>query len=154
MHYHKLGYSFEQHGGSGGSDALFDGPDEALNLRDMFLFGCTVQVYAQSGHFLVQWFKLKISAHMCDLGTMLQVLFMYLCDPICNALNFSVFDHTFCGKHDVPLYGVQEADYIDVNQVTADGDLLVLIKDGFGNTFYLNRLQMLDLAPHCLAFQL
>ena len=42
MHYHKLGYSFERHGGSVGSDALCNGPDEALNFRDMFLFGCTV----------------------------------------------------------------------------------------------------------------
>ena len=46
MHYHELGYSFERNGGSGGSDALLNGPDEALNFRDMFLFGCTVQVYA------------------------------------------------------------------------------------------------------------
>ena len=52
MHYHKLGYPFEQHGGLGGSDALLNGLDEALNFRDMLLFGCTVQVYAQSGHFL------------------------------------------------------------------------------------------------------
>ena len=46
MHYHELVYSFERHGGSGGSDVLLNGPDEALNLRDMLLFGCTVQVYA------------------------------------------------------------------------------------------------------------
>ena len=31
MHYHKLGYPFERHGGSGGSDTLLNGPDEALN---------------------------------------------------------------------------------------------------------------------------
>ena len=42
MHYHELGYSFERYGGSGGSDALLNGLDEALNFRDMFLFGCTV----------------------------------------------------------------------------------------------------------------
>ena len=42
MNYHKLGYSFGQNGGLGGSDALLNGPDEALNFRDMFLFGCTV----------------------------------------------------------------------------------------------------------------
>ena len=45
MHYHELGYLFERHGGSGGYDALLIGPDEALNFRDMFLSGCTVQVY-------------------------------------------------------------------------------------------------------------
>ena len=39
MHYHKLGYSFELHGGLGGSDVLLNGPDEALNFSDMFLFG-------------------------------------------------------------------------------------------------------------------
>ena len=77
---------------------------------------------------------------------------MYLHDTIFNVLNFSGFDHTSSGKHDVPLYGVEEADSIDVHEFTSYGDLLVLIKDGFGNTFYLNRLQMLDLAPHCLAF--
>ena len=37
MHYHELGYLFELHGGSGGSDALLNGPDEALNFRDMLL---------------------------------------------------------------------------------------------------------------------
>ena len=39
MHHHKLGYPFKRNGGSGGSDALLNGPDEALNFRDMFLFG-------------------------------------------------------------------------------------------------------------------
>ena len=73
MHYHKLGYPFERHGGSGGSDALLNGPDEALNFRDMFLFGCTVQVYAQSGHVLAQRLELTIGVHVCDLETALQV---------------------------------------------------------------------------------
>ena len=72
---------------------------------------------------------------------------MYLCDLICNVLNFSVFDHTSCGKHDVPLYGVEEADSIDVHEFTSYGDLLVLIKDGFRNTCHLDRLHMLDLVP-------
>ena len=38
MHYHDLRYSVERHGGSGGSDTLLNGPDEALNFRDMFFF--------------------------------------------------------------------------------------------------------------------
>ena len=46
MHYYRLGHSLERHGGSGESDALLNGPDEALNFRDILLFGCTVQVYA------------------------------------------------------------------------------------------------------------
>ena len=46
MHYHKLGYLFEQHGGSGRSDALLNGLDGALNFRDMLLLGRIVQVYA------------------------------------------------------------------------------------------------------------
>ena len=33
MHYHKLGYSFERHGGSGGYDALLNGLDEAHQIR-------------------------------------------------------------------------------------------------------------------------
>ena len=153
MHYHKLGYLFERHGGSGGSDALLKCPDEALNFRDMLLFGCTVQVYDQRGNFLAQWFKLTISVHVCDLETAMQVLFMCLCDSICNVLNFSVFGHTSSGKHDVSYYGVEEADSIDVHEVTAHGDLFVLIKDVFGNTCYLNGIHMLYLAPHCLDFQ-
>ena len=35
MHFHKLIYPFERHGGSGRSDALLDGLDEELNFRDM-----------------------------------------------------------------------------------------------------------------------
>ena len=73
MHYNKLGYPFERHGDSGRSDALLNGPDEAINFRDMLLFGCTVQVYAQSGHLLAQCFKLTISEHMFDIETTLQV---------------------------------------------------------------------------------
>ena len=38
------------------------------------------------------------------------------------------------------------------NEVTADGDLLVLIKDVIGNTCFINGLHMLDLMLHCLAF--
>ena len=102
MHYHKLGYPFERRGGSGGYDALLNGPDETLNFRDMFIFVCTVLVYAQSSHFIAYRFKLTIGVHVCDLETALQVQLMYLCDSICNVLNFSVFDHTSSGKHDVP----------------------------------------------------
>ena len=52
---------------------------------------------------------------------------MYLCDPIFNVINFSVFDHTSCGKHGVLLYGIEEADSINVYEVASDGDLPVLI---------------------------
>ena len=118
MYYYELGYLFEHHGGSGRSDALLNGPDKVLNFRDIFLFGCTVQVYSQSGYFLAQWFELTISVHICDLETALEVYFMYLCDPICNVINFSVFYHTSRVKHYVPLYGVEEADSIDAYEVT------------------------------------
>ena len=37
-------------------------------------------------------------------------------------------------------------------EVKTYGELLLLIKYGFGNTCYPNRLQMLDLSPHCLDF--
>ena len=77
---------------------------------------------------------------------------MYLCDSICDVLNFSVFYHTSSGKHDVPSYGDEETNTIDVHEVTADGDLFVLIKDGFGNIFYIYGLHMLYLAPYYLAF--
>ena len=77
---------------------------------------------------------------------------MYLHDPICNVLNFPVFDHTSSGKHDLPLFGVEESNSIDVHEVTSNGDLLVLVKDVLGNPFYLNRLHMLDIALHCFSF--
>ena len=77
---------------------------------------------------------------------------MYLCDSIYKMLNFSVFDHTSSGKHDVPLYVVEETNSIHVHEVTAYGNLFIIIKDGFGKTCYLNRLHMLYLVPHCLAF--
>ena len=77
---------------------------------------------------------------------------MYLCDSICNVIKNLVFDHTSSGKHDVPWYGVEEADSIDVHEVTADGELFVIIKDVLGNTFYINGIHILFLSPHCLAF--
>ena len=40
-----------------------------------------------------------------------------------------------------------------MHEVTAYGDLFVLIKDGFGDIFYLDGIHMLYLAPYCLAFQ-
>ena len=49
-------------------------------------------------------------------------------------------------------YGVEETDPIDVHEVTADGDIFVIIKDGFGGNFYLRGLHMMYLAPYCLAF--
>ena len=42
MHYHELGYLFERHGGLGGSDALLNGPDGALNFKEMFLLVCKI----------------------------------------------------------------------------------------------------------------
>ena len=77
---------------------------------------------------------------------------MYLCDSICNVLNFSVFDHTSSGKYYVPWYGDEETNTIDVHEVTADGDLFALIKDGLGDICYLDGLHMMYLAPFCLAF--
>ena len=74
---------------------------------------------------------------------------MYLRDPILNVLNFSVFGHTSCGKHDVPWYVVEETNSIYMHEVTANGDLIVPIKDSFRNTWYINRPHMLNLAPHC-----
>ena len=77
---------------------------------------------------------------------------MYLHDPFWNVLNFSVFGHISCSKYDVPWYGIKKDDSIDVHEFTENGDLIVLINDGLGDTFYLNMLHMLDLAPHYFAF--
>ena len=62
---------------------------------------------------------------------------MYLCDLTWNVLNFSVFYHTSCGKHDVPWYGVEETNYIYVHEVTANSDLIVLIKNFLGTLVIL-----------------
>ena len=77
---------------------------------------------------------------------------MYQHDTICNVLHFSGFDHTSCGKHDVPGYGVEESNSIGVHEVTENCDIPIMIKYGFWNTCYLNSLHMLDLSPHCFAF--
>ena len=77
---------------------------------------------------------------------------MYLCDPICNVLNFSVFGHTSCGKHDVLWCGVEETYSIDMPEVTENSDLLLLIKYSFSNTCYLNRFYMLNIVTHCFSF--
>ena len=47
---------------------------------------------------------------------------------------------------------MRKTDPIDVHEVTADGDLFVIIKNGFGGIFYLDGLHMLYLVPYCLAF--
>ena len=39
MHYHELGYLFEWHGGSGGSDTLLNGPDDTKNKALWKRFG-------------------------------------------------------------------------------------------------------------------
>ena len=77
---------------------------------------------------------------------------MYLCDSICNVLNFSVFDHTSSGKHDVLRYGDEETDPIDVHELTADDDHFLLIKDDFGGICSLDGIHMLYLAPYWIAF--
>ena len=65
---------------------------------------------------------------------------------------FRVFDHTSCGKNDVQWYGLEETDSIDVQGITKNCDLIVLIKDGFRKTCYLNTIHMLNRAPQCFAF--
>ena len=40
-----------------------------------------------------------------------------------------------------------------MHEVTVDGDLFVLIKDGLGGTCYLEGIHMLYFAPHFFAFQ-
>ena len=77
---------------------------------------------------------------------------MYLNYSICNVLSFMFLNHTSCGKRDVLLYGIEEADSIGLHEVTENCDLLVLKKYGFRNTCYIYRLHMLDISPHCFAF--
>ena len=39
-----------------------------------------------------------------------------------------------------------------MNEVTADGELFILMKDGFEDTYYIDKIHMLYLAPYCLDF--
>ena len=48
----------------------------------------------------------------------------------------------------MPRYGVEETNSIELHEFTETCDLLVMIKDNFRNTWYLNRLHMLNIAPH------
>ena len=40
-----------------------------------------------------------------------------------------------------------------MHEVTEDGDLFVIIKDGFREICYIDGLHMLYLAPYCLEFR-
>ena len=53
--------------------------------------------------------------YTCDFETKLVDLFNY----IFNVLYFSGFNYTSCGKHNMLGYGVQEANTIDVHEVTS-----------------------------------
>ena len=52
----------------------------------------------------------------------------------------------------MPRYGVEETDSIDMNEVTENGYLPVFIKDGFRNTWSLNKFHMLNSAPLFFVF--
>ena len=142
MNYHKLRQSFEWYHGIGRSDALHNGPYEALNFMDMFPFKTTVQDYTKRSHFPAYWFKLAISMHVCNIESTLQVYLLYLPNPISNVFNVSVSSHTSCGKHYVLGYGVEEHDSIAIHEIAAFGELLVNIKNIFKNNWYRSRLHM------------
>ena len=58
--------------------------------------------------------------YMCAFETPLQV---YLVDPfesIFNVLYFSIFNHTYCGKHNVLVYGIQESNAVDVHDMCSN----------------------------------
>ena len=53
-----------------------------------------------------------------DFEAKLQVYLVGLFNYIFNVIYFSIFNHTTCEKHIVLGYGVQEANTIDVHEVT------------------------------------
>ena len=74
---------------------------------------------------------------------------MGLFNSIINVIYFSIFNNTSCGKYNVLGYGIQEANTIDVHEVTSQGDFLVFTKDALGDIWYYDVLHMLDLVADC-----
>ena len=66
----------------------------------------------------------------------------------------SFFSHTSYGKHSVLGYGVQEANTIDVHEVTSQGYFLVFINDTLGEIWYYDRIHIMNLVVDCFSLQI
>ena len=154
MNHNYLRYSFERNGCLVGSDMFLQDIVESLNLRDMFLLRCAIQVYSDISHLHMQRFKLSIRMYARDFEFTLQVYLVDLFNYIFNVLYFSIFNHASFGKYDLSGYGVQEDNAVDVHEVTSQGEFIVFVKYVLGYTCYHNRLHMLNLVPDRFALKM
>ena len=85
---------------------------------------------------------------------MLQVYLVDVFNSIFNVIYFSVFNRASCGDHNVLGYGAQEANTIDVYEVTAYSEYLIFIKDSLGGIWYYDEFHMLDLVEDYFALKM
>ena len=57
--------------------------------------------------------------YTCDFETTLQIYLAEMFNYIFNVIYFSILNRTYCGKHNVSGYGVQETNAVDLREVTA-----------------------------------
>ena len=51
-------------------------------------------------------------------------------------------------------YGIQESNYVGVNDITVYGDFLVYIMDSLGYIWYYDKFHMLDLKADCFPLKM
>ena len=154
MKYHRFRDSFERNDFLDVLDTFIYGTFEYINLRDMFLLRCSIQAYAEIIHLHTQRFKLAIIMYACYFEATLQVQLVDLFNSIFNIISISIFNNTFCGKHDVLVYGVKEANGVDVHDVTSQVDFILFVKDILVDTCYHNRYHMLNPVQNYFALQM
>ena len=120
----------------------------------MILLGRSIQGYAKIIHICSLSFNINFSMYTRGIETTLYVQLMNLFNYIFNVLYFQIFNHTSCKKHNVLRYGVQEANTIDVHEVTSQGESLVFITDLLGGICYHGRLHILYIVVDCFALQI
>ena len=120
----------------------------------MLLLGNKLEGDAKISHLCLQLFKLTISVYMGDIETTLWVQFVDLLDYILNVLHFYIFNHTYCSKYIVLGCVILESNAVGVNEVTAQGDIILPINNYLGEIWCYYRLHMLDLVTDCFDFQM
>ena len=65
--------------------------------------------------------------------------------------NFRFLNYTSCVKHTVSVYGIQEFNAIDMNEVTVYDYFLVSFRDVIWDIWYYDRFHMLNLVEECFS---
>ena len=89
-----------------------------------------------------------------DFESTMQVYLVDLFNSIFNVIYFSIFNHNSCGNHNVLGYSVQEANVLDVNEVTSQGDFMVFIKNALGEIWYHDRFHTMNLVTDSFALKM